>query len=113
VLIGLGIGLAVALVDFLTGNAIRAGVRGLKEVPPNLIFGLKPAASVMALLLPLVAGAWISRRSRIVAMLAGCAVLLALPGDTAKLAAIAGLAVAGVVALRPCATRPLAILLAL
>jgi O-antigen ligase len=113
VLIGLGLGLAVALADHLTGNAIRAGVRGLKDVPPNLAFGLKPAASVMALLLPLVAGAWLSVRWRVVAMLAGCVILLILPGDTAKLAALAGLAVAGVVALRPCASRPHAVVLAL
>lgn len=113
VLLGLGLGLATALADHLSGNAIRAGVRGLKDVPPSLAFGLKPAASVMALLLPLLAGAWLPVRWRVAALLAGGALLLVLPGDTAKLAALAGLAVAGLVALRPCAARPLAVLLAL
>ncbi len=113
VLIGLGIGLALALIDHLTGNAIRAGVRGLKDVPPNLAFGLKPAASVMALMLPLVAGACLPAKARIGALVLGAAILLALPGDTAKLAALAGLAVAAIVAWRPCFTRVLAALLAL
>ena len=112
-LVGLGLGLLTALADHLTGNAIRAGVRGLTVVPDSLAFGLKPAASVMALLLPLVAGADLSARWRGVALAAGLVLLLAIPGDTAKLAALAGLAVAGAVAWRPAAARVLAVLLAL
>jgi O-antigen ligase len=100
-LIGLGIGLAAALLDHLSGNALRAGVRGLREVPASLAFGLKPAASVMALFLPLLAGASLAPRWRIAAMLLGLAVLLAIPGDTAKLAALAGVLVAGAVVLAP------------
>ncbi|MBC9175475.1 O-antigen ligase family protein [Pseudoroseomonas ludipueritiae] len=100
-LIGLGIGLAAALFDHLSGNALRAGVRGLQEVPASLAFGLKPAASVMALLLPLLAGAPLAPRWRIAALLLGLAILLAIPGDTAKLAAVAGILVAGAVALAP------------
>ena len=50
---GLVLGLGTAGIDSMTGNAIRAGVRGLHEVPATLAFGLKPAGSVMALLLPL------------------------------------------------------------
>ncbi|MFC7551802.1 O-antigen ligase family protein [Pseudoroseomonas wenyumeiae] len=101
VLIGLGIGLAAALFDHLSGNALRAGVRGLHEAPASLAFGLKPAASVMALLLPLLAGASLAPRWRVGALLLGLAVLLVLPGDTAKLAALAGVLVAGAVALAP------------
>lgn len=113
VVIGLAIGLAVALIDHLTGNAIRAGVRGLDVAPPNLAFGLKPAASVMALFLPLAAGAWLPGKARIGAMIFGAILIIILPGDTAKLAALAGLAVAALVAWHRCLTRPLAVLLAL
>jgi O-antigen ligase len=113
VLVGLAIGLAAALFDHLTGNALRAGVRGLHDRPENLAFGLKPAASVMALLLPLVAGADLPGRARTAALLAGGAILLALPGDTAKIAILAGLAAAMLVVLRPARTpRILAVLLA-
>ena len=113
VLGGLALGLVAALADHLTGNAIRAGVRGLTVVPDSLAFGLKPAASVMALLLPLVAGADLSARWRGAALAAGLVLLLLIPGDTAKLAALAGLAVAGAVAWRPAVARALAVLLAL
>jgi O-antigen ligase len=95
VLVGLAIGLAAALFDHLSGNALRAVVRGLHEPPASLAFGLKPAASVMALFLPLLAGADLPPRWRAAAMLAGLAALMAIPGDTAKLAALAGVAVAG------------------
>lgn len=100
-LIGLGIGLAAALFDHWTGNALRAAVRGLHEAPASLAFGLKPAASVMALLLPLVAGASLPAGWRAVALLAGLAALMVIPGDTAKLAALAGILVAGIVAVQP------------
>ncbi|WBV41734.1 O-antigen ligase family protein [Pseudoroseomonas cervicalis] len=93
-LAGLGLGLAAALFDHASGSALRAAVRGLKEIPPQLTFGLKPAVSVMALLLPLLAsGPW-PRARRALLLLAGGVLLLLLPGDTAKLAALAGLAVA-------------------
>ncbi|MBO1074371.1 O-antigen ligase family protein [Roseomonas marmotae] len=101
VLLGLAIGLGAALFDHLSGNALRAAVRGLREVPPELAFGLKPAASVMALMLPLLAGAALPGRWRAAALLLGMAILLALPGDTAKLAALAGVATAALVALWP------------
>ncbi|MBR0681368.1 hypothetical protein GXW74_12805 [Roseomonas eburnea] len=100
--IGLILGLAAATVDALTGHAIRAGVRGLREVPATLVFGLKPAASVMALLLPLAIALPWPVLPRALLLLAGAAVLVALPGDTAKIAAVLGLAVAGATALAPC-----------
>jgi O-antigen ligase len=113
VLVGLAIGLAAALFDHVSGNALRAAVRGLHEPPANLAFGLKPAASVMALFLPLLAGADLPARWRAAAMLAGLAALLAIPGDTAKLAALAGVVVAGVVSMERRRTpRLLALLLA-
>jgi O-antigen ligase len=91
--IGLCIGLAAAAADALTGNALRAAVRGLAEAPATLAFGLKPAASVMALLLPLGFALHWPVLPRALLLLGGAGVLVALPGDTAKLAALAGIAV--------------------
>jgi O-antigen ligase len=91
---GLVLGLAAAAIDAATGHAIRAGVRGLAEAPATLVFGLKPAASVMALLLPLAVALPWPALPRALLLLAGAAVLVALPGDTAKIAALLGLGVA-------------------
>jgi O-antigen ligase len=91
---GLVLGLAAAFADWQSGNALRAAVRGLKEVPEALMFGLKPAASLMALLLPIgfaLPWPWFARA---VLLLAGGAVLISLPGETARLATIAGLGAA-------------------
>jgi hypothetical protein len=98
--LGLVLGLGTALLDHISGNALRAAVRGLHEAPANLAFGLKPAASVMALLLPLVAGVDWPARWRAVALFSGLAILVLIPGDTAKLAALAGLVTTALVALR-------------
>jgi len=91
---GLVFGLAAAFADWQSGNALRAAVRGLKEVPVTLMFGLKPAASLMALLLPMgfaLPWPWIARAALLVL---GAGVLIMLPGETARLATIAGLAAA-------------------
>jgi O-antigen ligase len=99
---GLVFGLAAAFADWQSGNVLRAAVRGLKEVPEALMFGLKPAASLMALLLPMAFALpwpWVAR----IGLLAlGAGVLIVLPGETARLATIAGLgaAVLGLVAPR-------------
>lgn len=92
---GLALGLAAATIDTLTGNGIRAAVRGLREVPVTLAFGLKPAGSVMALLLPLAIALPWPAAGRIGFVVAGTAVLVLLPGDTAKIAAVLGLVAAG------------------
>lgn len=94
---GLLLGLAAAAADLASGHAIRATVRGLREIPPTLAWGLKPAASAMALWLPLVAAAPIPRVARGAILLGGALVVLALPGESAKLAVLAG-AVAGAAA---------------
>ncbi|MBR0650004.1 hypothetical protein GXW78_10050 [Roseomonas terrae] len=99
--VGLLLGLATAGFDSMSGNAIRAAVRGLREVPATLAFGLKPAGSVMALLLPLAVALPWPMSSRIAFVLAGAVMLIALPGDTAKIAAILGLLAAGAAALAP------------
>jgi O-antigen ligase len=98
VAVGLALGLVVAGLDAASGNAIRAAVRGLKEPTPGLVFGLKPAASAIALWLPLVAAVpGLPRWLRAGGLLAGAAVLLLLPGESARLAVLAG-AVAGATA---------------
>ena len=91
---GLVFGLAAAFADWQSGNALRAAVRGLKEVPEALMFGLKPAASLMALLLPIgfaLPWPWVARAAL---LLLGAGVLITLPGETARLATIAGLGAA-------------------
>jgi len=91
---GLVFGLAAAFADWQSGNALRAAVRGLRDVPAALIFGLKPAASLMALLLPMAFALpwpWVTRAALLVL---GAGVLIALPGETARLATIAGLGAA-------------------
>ncbi len=88
-------------IDTLSGNAIRAGVRGLREVPATLAFGLKPAGSVMALLLPLAVALPWPVLSRLGFLMAGAVVLILLPGDTAKIAAVIGLLAAGAAHLAP------------
>ncbi len=98
---GLAMGLVAATIDTLSGNAIRAAVRGLRDAPLTLAFGLKPAGSVMALLLPLAVALPWSASARIVAVLAGAIVLILLPGDTAKIAAVLGLIAAGAAAFAP------------
>ena len=88
---GLVAGLLLAALDAASGNAIRAAVRGLHTIPPSLAFGLKPAASAMALWLPLVAAAPVAWWLRGLVLLAGAAVLVLLPGEAAKLAVVAAL----------------------
>ena len=98
---GLVIGLGTGGFDSMTGNAIRAGVRGLHEVPMTLAFGLKPAGSVMALLLPLAVALPMPMLSRVTFLIAGVVMLAVLPGDTAKIAAMVGLLAAGAAAVAP------------
>lgn len=90
--IGLGLLAALALVDMLTGNALRALVRGSRRAgDPPLFFGLKPAVSVIAILLPLVAAeraaAW---PLRLALVLLGLAAAFAIPAETAKISAVVG-----------------------
>jgi hypothetical protein len=91
--IGLAIGLAAAAFDYLSGNALRGTVRGLPAWDVTLSFGLKNAAAVLALLLPLgVFAPALPVWPRIALGVIGGAVVLMLPGDSAKLAVLAGLA---------------------
>jgi len=104
--LGLALGIAAALFDDLSGNALRAFVRGIAEPPATLAFGLKNAASVIALLLPLAVFATaLARGARVALGLAGAVVALLLPGESAKLAVLAGLAAGVAAGLAPRATR--------
>lgn len=99
---GLLLGVVAAALDYSTDNALRMAVRGLQEAPPTLVFGLKPAGSVLALLLPLLA-AWpgLSRWRRAEALVLGAFIVVVLPGDAAKLAVLAAAVAGGLAWLAP------------
>ncbi len=104
--LGLGVGIAAALFDDLSGHALRAFVRGLNEAPITLAFGLKNAASVIALLLPLAVFATdLPRGVRVALGVSGALVALLLPGESAKLAVLVGLAAGLAAGQAPRATR--------
>ena len=86
-------GILLAGFDLVTGHALRAAARGLAEAPAALGFGLKPAASVLALLVP-IAILWPPRPllKRVLQAAALLFMLYVLPSDTAKLAGAAGIA---------------------
>jgi O-antigen ligase len=91
-LAGLALGIALAAADHLSGNLLRATVRGLREAPPHLYFGLKPAVSVIAVLLPLAVGMPGLRPAlRGALAVAGLGTALLLPAESAKIAAALGL----------------------
>ena len=109
---GLPVGLVLALADHWSGNGVRMAVRGLEHARPGLEFGLKPAASVMALLLPMLLAVPASRVARSALLLGGTAALLMLPGDTAKIAGLAGVTAALLAARWPRRSRPAVAVLA-
>ena len=111
ILAGLALGLATALLDHATGQWVRATVRGLPGTRPGLEFGLKPAASVMALMLPLVLRVRLPAPWRWLLLAAGTGAILLLPGDTPKLAALAGFVAAALASLGGRAAAGLAALL--
>lgn len=94
--IGLAVGAAVLAFDYATDNLFRRAVRGFPPPTMQIGFGLKPAAGVLALLLPLVLAVpgvrpWL----RWSVLLGGSAAVLWLPGESAKLSMLLGLAAAG------------------
>jgi len=99
-----GLILAAALLafDHASGNLFRRAVRGFPAWTPFIGFGLKPAVSILALLLPLVlALPGLSRAAKAAILLPGLAVALWLPGESAKIAALAGILVALAATLAP------------
>ncbi len=102
---GLAGGVALAALDHALGNAVRAAVRGLHDWDVTLSFGLKPAITVFAVLLPLALAAPIAGWMRAVLAVLAVAVALWLPAETAKIAILAGLAAYGLAWLLPRITR--------
>ncbi|MCZ8146247.1 MAG: hypothetical protein O9325_00150, partial [Roseomonas sp.] len=92
---GLALGVALMAFDHASGNMFRLAVRGFPEWTERITFGLKPAVSVLALMLPLLLLVPGLSRAALAALLA-CAVAVALwlPGDSAKIATVVGLGVA-------------------
>ncbi len=88
--IGLVIGVGLLAFDNASQNLFRRAVRGFPEWTVFLTFGLKPAVSVLGLLLPLVLAAPVPRAAQFAILVAGLAVSLWLPGESAKIAALAG-----------------------
>jgi O-antigen ligase len=92
--IGLAIGIALLAFDHASQNLFRRAVRGFPEWTVFLGFGLKPAVSVLALLLPLMLAVAIPRAAQVAIILPGLAIALWLPGESAKIAALAGVVAA-------------------
>jgi O-antigen ligase len=93
--VGLALGAAVLAFDHATDNLFRRAVRGFPPPSMQIGFGLKPAACVLALLLPLVLAVpglrpWL----RWSVLAGGSAAVLWLPGEAAKLSMLAGLGAA-------------------
>lgn len=100
--LGLVLGIALLAFDQASGNLFRLAVRGFPTWDPRLTSGLKPAVSILALLLPLVL--LVPGLPRVVTGMvlgAGVAVALWLPGESAKIATIAGLGIAFAARLAP------------
>jgi O-antigen ligase len=99
---GLVLGIAVLAFDQASGNLFRLAVRGFSPWDVRITSGLKPAVSVLALLLPLlllVPG--LSRAAIGAVFAAGVAVAVWLPGESAMIATIAGLGIAFAARLAP------------
>ncbi|MBP0491401.1 O-antigen ligase family protein [Pararoseomonas indoligenes] len=96
---GLGIAILLALLDHLVGGALRAGIRGMRDVPGTLSFSLKPAVSTLAVLLPVVPFLrGIPRAAQAALVLGGLLTAFLLPAESAKIAIVAGLLAAGAAA---------------
>ncbi|MCX8134796.1 MAG: O-antigen ligase family protein [Roseococcus sp.] len=89
---GLAAGALAALYDDASGHALRAAVRAGAELSWRIGFGLKPAVSVLAVLLPLAVFAPALPRALRAGLAAlGLGVAFALPAESARLALVAGL----------------------
>jgi O-antigen ligase len=89
--IGLALGIALLAFDHGSQNLFRRAVRGFPPWSPPLDWALKPAVSVVAVLLPLVLGVALPRLAKGAILAGGLAVALWLPGESAKIAAVLGL----------------------
>lgn len=99
---GLVLGIALLAFDQASGNLFRLAVRGFPGWTERITYGLKPAVSILALLLPLLLLVPGLPRAVVGAVLAaGVAVAIWLPGESAMIATIAGLVVAFAARLAP------------
>lgn len=89
--LGLAIGIALLAFDHGSQNLFRRAVRGFPPWSPPLDWALKPAVSVIAVLLPLLLGVALPWRWRAPLLAGGLLVALWLPGESAKIAATLGL----------------------
>lgn len=106
---GVAVGIALLAFDQASDNLFRLAVRGFPAWDVRITYGLKPAMSVLALLLPLLLIVPGLPRAAIGAVLAAAAaVALWLPGEAAKIATLAGLGVAFAARLAPQAAARLA-----
>jgi O-antigen ligase len=99
---GLALGIALLAFDHASGNMFRLAVRGFPAWDARITFGLKPAVSILALLLPLLLLVPGLPRAIVGAVLAaGVAVAIWLPGESAMIATIVGLGIAFAARLSP------------
>lgn len=111
---GLILGATLAFADQMSGQSLRAAVRGLREWDVALGFGLKPAATVLALLLPLALALPVPPAWRAATLLAVLAAIFCMPAQAAKIGVVAGLAGFALVRLAgPRAARAIAVAAAL
>jgi O-antigen ligase len=99
---GLAAGILLLGFDQASDNLFRRAVRGFIPPSPTLAAGLKPAVSVLALLLPLtLAMPGLKAWARAALLAGGVAVALWLPGESAKIAVLLGLGAAFLAGLAP------------
>jgi len=91
-LAGIMAGALLAMLDQQSGHQLRALVRGLREWDVTLGFGLKPAATVLALQLPLALALPIAWPWRAAMLLAVLVAVFGMPAQAAKIGVVAGLA---------------------
>ena len=89
---GLLLGAVLAIADQQSGHWLRAMVRGRREWDVVMGFGLKPAATVLALLLPLALALPIGRGWKALALLLALAGIFGMPAQSAKIGVVVGLA---------------------
>ncbi len=88
---GLLLGAVLTIADQQSGHWLRAAVRGRREWDVVMGFGLKPAATVLALLLPLALALPIGRVWKGLALLLALAAIFGMPAQSAKIGVVVGL----------------------